>query len=578
MVLPACDDFLNIPPEDKFTDEEFWKNETQARSFVMGVYTGLFGGFGTAQNPDWLESVGDDAFSDEKQAPFSPDIVPNSDGSWSFTSIRRANYVIASAPRMTEPEECINHWVGIGRFLRAYSYSSLVFQYGDVPYFDRVPAYSEEKEDLDYLFKPRDPRAYVIGRIIEDFEFALQNVRLNDGKLQINRYVVAALASRMMLREGTFQKYFYGDNETAKQCLELAKAASELAMSGPYSLAGDYKSLFVSDDLEGNPEIILYRKYVDGQVAHYMLNQCYDIEQSGAGKSLTESFLRSDGFPLYYNDASWYAPNAAAFFQDRDPRLSACIRPSGYYPFGGSNAPFGYARSGYSIGKYMNDALIGSGYDFTRGKNVTDAPVLRLAEVLLNYAEICYELESITGNDTFNQSVLDITINLLRDRVGMPHLEELNGQPAVNGLVYDDPKRSLWEPANDVSAMLWEIRRERRVELCYENGLRSADLKRWKKLDYLCNVHNPDYRYGAYIALSDYPAAVKEAVKLAPFVGPEEQPVAGLPEGYIIRNNSASGSSRILPQPRNYVKPVPIDQMDLYTLNGYTLTQTQEWQ
>ena len=46
-----------------------------------------------------------------------------------------------------------------------------------------------------------------------------------------------------------------------------------------------------------NPEIIMYREYSDKTVKHYMVNQCYDIEQNGASKSLLESFLRSDGFP-----------------------------------------------------------------------------------------------------------------------------------------------------------------------------------------------------------------------------------------------------------------------------------------
>ena len=146
-----------------------------------------------------------------------------------------------------------------------------------------------------------------------------------------------------------------------------------------------------------------------------------------------------------------------------------------------------------------------------------------MGEVLLNYAEICYELEAITGKDLFNQEVLNSTINKLRARVNMPNLEEIGGAPAINGVVYDDPARTKWEPTNDVPSMLWEIRRERRVELCYENGLRSADLKRWKKLDYLCNQHNPDYRYGAYIVLDDFPSAVKDGIVLTGVISPDAQ-------------------------------------------------------
>jgi hypothetical protein len=574
LLFASCEDFLNSPPVDKFTDEEFWQTETQARTYLYAVYPTLFAGFGTAQSPTWMEEVGDDAISAPIQSVFSPDTIPSADGSWTFTNVRKANYIIESATRLQEPEAAINHWLGIGHFLRAYFYSSLTFQYGDVPYFDRVPQYSEEKAELDYLYKDRDPRDFVTDKIIEDFQFALNNVRLNDGALQINRYVVAAIASRLMLREGTFQKYVYGNNEGARKCLQFAKTASELVMSGPYSLADNYKSLFISDDLSGNPEVIMYRKYLEGIITHFMANQNYDIEQNGASKSLAESFLRKDGLPIYYNNEYWYAPTVDDFFADRDPRLSYNFRQK-YTPFGGENDPFGYSRSGYSLQKYMNDAWIGTSYNLSRGQNVTDAPCLRLGEVLVNYAEICYELEAVTGEDLFNQGILDITINKLRDRVGMPHLEEIGGAPAVGGVVYDDPQRTKWEAANDVSSMLWEIRRERRVELCYENGLRSADLKRWHKLNYLCNEHNPDYRYGAYLVLSDFRDAVKESVNLAALISPTEPANKYLTEGYILRNIERA---RPLPQPKNYVKPVPQDQIQLYKTHKYTLSQTKEWQ
>ena len=571
ILFVSCSDFLDRPPVDRFTDEEFWQTEAQARTFLYAVYPTLFGGFGTVQNPSWMEDVGDDGISGPIQNPYSPERVPETDDSWSFSNVRKANHVIASAPRLNEPEATINHWLGIGHFLRGYFYSSLTFQYGDVPWFDRVPQYSEDKEELDYLYRDRDPRNFVVEKNIEDFEFALANVRPNDGDLQINRYVVAALVSRLMLREGTFQKYFYKDNEMAKKCLQQAKTAAELVMSGPYALASNYKSLFISDDLAGNPEIIMYRKYLDGILTHFMVNQNYDIEQSGASKGLAESFLLSNGFPIRYDNEDWHAPTATDFFADRDPRLSYNFRQA-YYPFGGSNAPFNYSRSGYSLQKYMDESRAGE--NITRGQNVTDAPCLRLGEVLLNYAEICYELEAITGNDLFNQEVLDLTINKLRDRVGMPHLQEIGGNPAVDGQTYDDPERTKWDP-DPVPSMLWEIRRERRVELCYENGLRANDIRRWKKLDYLCNEHNPDYRYGAYIVLSDFPPAVESSVSLATTISPTEQANKDLTEGYILRNTD---TARGLPKDKNYIKPVPNGQIVLYRAHGYTLSQTEGWE
>ena len=583
----SCNDFLDRPPIDQFTDGEFWQNENHARSFMYNIYPSLFPGYESGVLfPGWINDIGDDAVSGANQSPFSPDVIPTSDGSWSFTNIRRANYVIESAQRMDEPEATINHWKGIGHFLRAYYYSSLTFQYGDVPYFDKVPQYSENKEDMDYLYKDRDSRASVVEKNIEDFNFAMANIRSNDGALQINRYVVAALASRLMLREATFQKYYLKDNAMAAKCLQAAKAAAELVMSGPYSLSPSYKALFTSTDLAGNPEIIMYRKYMDGILQHGMVTVNFSEAIGGVSKSFAESFLRSDGLPIYFDNEFWMAPTVEDFFTDRDPRMTDILRPK-YCLQGGSNAPFNYSLSGYSWRKFMDDTWLEDGNPMknspllTGTRNITAAPVLRLGEVLLNYAEICYELESVTGNDVFNQAVLDLSINKLRDRASMPRLQESGGGlPAVNGIPYDDPRRTQWEPANDVSPMLWEIRRERRIELCFE-GMRSNDLKRWGKLDYLCNQNNPDFRYGAYIRYSDYPAEVVANVRLAYKIDPVTVDILhidGSPvrEGYIIRNTGPD--RRELPQPKNYVKPIPMDQIDLYKSRGYTLTQTKEWQ
>jgi hypothetical protein len=234
-------------------------------------------------------------------------------------------------------------------------------------------------------------------------------------------------------------------------------------------------------------------------------------------------------------------------------------------------ALFSYALSGYAWNKFMDDKRAEEGEKnptWDRERNTTDAPCLRYAEVLLNYAEATYELHLLTGSP-FTQQDLDLSINLIRARkdVNLPPLQVLGDLPAINGVTFDDPKRlQIEQLANgDITdPMLWEIRRERRVELGLE-GFRLNDLKRWCKLDYLWNGCNPDIRYGAYIRLSDYPNREAEEVVL-------EDPKAK--EGYILRNTDAERSR---PIPRNYIQPIPKDQIDLYAKKGYTLSQNTEW-
>lgn len=571
-LLMGCDSFLNQEPFDDFTDEEFWKSEDQARSYMYSFYPTVFSGYGTgtAHGPFLMgQTLNDDFVSDKSQNNLQPEVVPVSDGAWNFSNIRKANYVIANVDRLPLETTGRNHWRGVARFFRACYYSNLVFTFGDVPWFDRVPVISDNKADMDYLYKDRDSRLFVDSCIMADFRYAMDSVRISDGTLQVNRYVVAGMASRFMLREGTFLKYHNIDLPMAQKCLLFAKEAAEMVMnSGKYSISGDYNALFTSDDLEGNPEILIYRKYVDGVLAHSTLAYSFTEAQAGLSKSLAEAFLTKDGLPVYVKNALWVAHNQEEFFADRDPRLSLCIRPH-YYVKGTNCQPFSYALSGYSWNKFMNDKLATSKEPtFAREKNVTDAPCLRYAEVLLNYAEAAYELNMLNASYPFTQADLDKSVNLIRARAGveMPKLEMVGDMPAVGGVTFDDPIRLTLENYADgevTSPLLWEIRRERRVELCME-GFRLNDLKRWKKLDYIWNGCNPDIRFGAYIERSDerYKKIDEEIVLTQDSVG------------YILRNTE---KQRERPVERNYISPVPSGQIQLYKSHGYTLTQTKQW-
>lgn len=575
--LFGCEDFLNQPPYDDFTDAEYWKNEDQARTFMYGFYTSIFSGYGSgASHGQFLmgQTSNDDFASDVEQQDLTPLVIPEADGSWSFTNIRKANYVLENIDRIDANVAAKNHWRGVARFFRACYYSNLVFRYGDVPWYDRVPALS----DNDYLYKDRDSRTFVDSCIMADFQYAMDSVRANDGNLQINKYVVAAMASRLLLREGTFLKYHNLDQAMAEQCLTMAKNAAELVMkSGKYAVASSYKNLFVSEDLSTNPEIIMYRQYEDGLLAHSTLAYSYTEAQAGLSKSLAEDFVNANGLPIYAENAKWLAKTSEDFFANRDPRLAMCIR-NHYCIKGESLTPFSYALSGYAWNKFMDDSKAGEkNPTWAREKNTTDAPCVRYAEVLLNYVEAAYELH-LMSKYTFTQADLDKSINLIRARadVNLPALQMLGDQPAINGVAFDDPKRlQIEQKANDgkliTPSLLWEIRRERRVELCLE-GFRLNDLKRWCKLDYMWNECNPDIRYGAYIRVSDYKNKDKEII-LAGKVDPLTNDTV-TKEGYILRNTLGK---RNRPIKRNYINPIPSGQITLYKSKGYTLSQNTEW-
>lgn len=549
----SCDDFLDCPPTDQIDDSDYWKTEEHIRVFANGFYPSYFTGFGG--NYGYNEKLSDN-WSDVTQTTWPYLVVSGTDAAYTYSRVLRANYYLSGVDRVPGLDDAArNHWVGIGRLYRGIEYANLSFLYGDTQWYTtRV-----NSTQLDSLYKPRDSRDKVVmPRVIDDLRFALENIRENDGELQVNKYVAAAMISRAMLREGTFLKYHDVNPELGRKCLELAKEACLVVMNADkYNLAEDYHSLFCSDDLAGNPEVILYKRYIDTKGGHNVLNDCYLQPQAGPNRDFADCFLASDGHPVYEKDPAFCPKKSADYFADRDPRLSMVLRPDKYYIAGEDVSGASYSRSGFSLGKYM-DPSKSDNTDITytaNNRNVTDCPQYRLGEILANYAEICYELGTLSQKD------LDMSINVLRARKGvnMPALQIVGGEPGVAGIVYDDPCRDA-----DVPSMLWEIRRERRVEMAFE-GSRLDDLKRWKKLIYLWSEYNPNIDTGAWISYSDFAKADKSKAVL-----PE-----GESEGYLVV--TPASKRRPAPQARDYIRPIPTDQIQLFKQNGYVLEQNPEW-
>ena len=121
--------------------------------------------------------------------------------------------------------------------------------------------------------------------------------------------------------------------------------------------------------------------------------------------------------------------------------------------------------TGYNIIKNYNFALLAP--SFNTGETL--AIVMRFGEVLLNCAEAQVELGKLTQAD------LDLSINRLRTRVGMPKMDITK--------IPIDPRYI----ADGVSPLIIEIRRERRIEL-FNEGFRYNDLKRWKQGKKLANL------------------------------------------------------------------------------------------
>lgn len=568
----SCDDFLTRDPQDTVTDvPSFWNNEENLRTSFLDYYTYFFPGYRSGWNraDNFAETNVADWTDDNAQevATLFTKVAPTSDaGNWNFKKIRNMNLLLSRIQSSSLGEEAKNHWSGVARLFRAMEYAKLVQKFGDVPYYDAVVG----STDNEQLYRARDPRTTVMDKVNEDLAFACANIRVNDGTkgLTVNRAVAQGFASRIMLFEGTWQRYHANNTAKAAEYLKAAKDyAAALMQTNAYSIAPSYKSLTTSEDLAGNPEIIMYRSYVENVVMHSLMSfQNTEHEMSSPSRSFIDAFLTKNGLPIHQaGNTDYKGKEYAKEIQNRDPRLADNIDEESGLRLNGVAAV--YAASGYYANRYVNKDLINKPGGMS-STNTTDAPVMKLNEVMLNYIEAAAELAEL-GQYTLTQADFDKTINAIRDRQStqMPHLTLAGNALKVNGVEINDPDRDA-----TVKPIIWEIRRERRVELAYE-GLRFNDLRRWGKLEYADMTKNKKLNMGAWINKADYPENAEALAKIT--LCDENGKIVTGNEGYIMPITEVA-KMRVMAD-KDYLYPIPVDQITMYENHGFKLTQNPGW-
>ena len=568
----SCDDFLTRDPQDTVTDvPSFWNNEENLRTSFLDYYTYFFPGYRSGWNraDNFAETNVADWTDDNAQevATLFTKVAPTTDAdNWDFEKIRNMNLLLSRIQSSSLGEEAKNHWSGVARLFRAMEYAKLVQKFGDVPYYDAVVG----STDNEQLYRARDPRTTVMDKVNEDLAFACANIRVNDGTkgLTVNRAVAQGFASRIMLFEGTWQKYHANNTAKAAEYLKAAKDyAAALMQTNAYSIAPSYKSLTTSEDLAGNPEIIMYRSYVENVVMHSLMSfQNTEHEMSSPSRSFVDAFLTKNGLPIHQaGNTDYKGKEYAKEIQNRDPRLADNIDEESGLRLNGVAAV--YAASGYYANRYVNKDLINKPGGMS-STNTTDAPVMKLNEVMLNYIEAAAELAEL-GQYTLTQADFDKTINAIRDRQStqMPHLTLAGNALKVNGVEINDPDRDA-----TVKPIIWEIRRERRVELAYE-GLRFNDLRRWGKLEYADMTKNKKLNMGAWINTADYPDNAEALAKIT--LCDENGNIVTGNEGYIMPITEVA-KMRVMAD-KDYLYPIPVDQITMYENHGFKLTQNPGW-
>lgn len=481
VLVVSCD--LAEQPKAKAGRDMIFGSETGLLTYTNGFYEYL---------PDYDNAHKQNITMDNaaKNATGTYEVgayTTNTSTSWSWSSIRNVNYFLKYNTSSNVSEPIRNNYSGIARLFRAYLYFNKLVQYGAVPWID-IPLEPDSPE----LYKTQDSRDVIISKMIEDLDFAAQNIteeKITPNSNRVNRWTALFFKSRVCLFEASFRKYHATGSKFGKEYLkdckitaeelyrQAADAAQEIIEKGPYRLytgtpyangRGSYRELFISDNAV--TQEVMLSLALDPVLQLGEANWYYNSSTYGPHLCMTHAFAKTylnlDGTP--YNDKK--GDTYKTFAEEtsgRDYRLNQTIRGADYTckdkegVFVPTPANMtGHSLTGYQFTKYVMDDI-----SFDGGRtNYNDVPIARYAEVLLNYAEAKAELGTLTDADW------EKTIGALRGRAGITG--GLDKKPTTA----DPYMMSIYTGVTD--PVILEVRREREIELILE-GLRLDDLKRW---------------------------------------------------------------------------------------------------
>jgi len=505
----SCSKLLELSPEGTLTENTTFTSYSNFVAYSWQFY-GTFPGYSNSVpnsevNSDLFALANANATSDWL---WNRIVTPSSSSDYNtpYNNIRTINIMLDNIDKpnqLTDTEK--KHMRSVGYFFKAFHYIDLLNKYGKAIWVEKALTDGDD----EILYGNTSSRDEIANKIIDMLKYAEENVKPNgDGANSINTHVVLALTSRFGLREGTWRKY-HGLQQAEIYLRASAEASQKLITAIP-DLHPDYDELFNSESLASNKEVLLYKQYEVNQITHSLAS----LARNSSGrwdltKAAVDLYLLKDGqtrytSPMFDGDTDPYKE-----FRNRDTRLYFTVPPpyktivnhpsytwahttnpadreyidlmnslsiptrktlptvnwqglvlvqEPHFVDYNLGQPFNVTYTGYRFYKFSNKIKM------LQNEDINDAPIFRMGEVFLNYAEAKFELGE------FDQTIVNSTINKLRARGQVSPLQISN--------IPNDPTRD-----SNASPILWEIRRERAVELMGE-GFRFDDLRRWKKMEY----------------------------------------------------------------------------------------------
>lgn len=539
----GCKKQLNLISEDTITDATFWKTSNDYKLAANNLYNGLdrFG---------FEDTESDIAFNFPNSVSNGTLQLSETSGQWtnSYNYIRACNTILQHGAGQNDAN--IKRYVAEARFFRAWYYWKIMEIYGGVPLITTVLT-----TDDPALYTPRSSQQQTTDFILKDLNEAAIDLPLQSDLSspdigRITKGAALSLLARVALYEGTWEKF--RNQSDANTYLSQALTAAKTVMdSGIYALyngsgAQSYRYLFIEAG-DDSKECILDRRYARNILGHDMPYE-YDGNGYNPTKKLADMYLDTAGVPITNPESQFQGYSTmTSEYKFRDPRMTMTmiipgkktvrvfhpIVPVANYPDNPQRNP----NTGYILYKYMSEDPVAnnSGQNGDASLFDYDKHLIRYAEVLLIFAEATFES---TGQ--ISDADLNASINLLRGRAGMPHLT--NAFVALHHL-----------------DMRTEIRRERTVELALE-GFRYDDVRRWKTAE----TEMPQDIKGIKIKGSTW--------QNYPLYSTATYQAKADANGFMIAE-----SGRLFDPNKNYLQPLPTQEINLYQAAGHKLEQNPGW-
>lgn len=468
--LASCN-VLDMEPLDSYTEKGVFSDPALTEAYVINNYIMPLESWGSWVDgypslrfvcDESMNNFGWNASWELNEGKMDPDQMGYL-STWDayYKNIRNCNIFFANIDALEafdEPDR--NLLTGEMIFFRAFYYMDLVNKFGGVPLITRL----FDLNDTEMML-PRNSYEECSQFVIDEFQRAADLLPTkNTGKDfgRLTKGAALAMKCRMQLYAASPLWNTTGD---VQKWDDAAKTAEEVFKLG-YTLDPDYKGLFLNPK---SPEIIFQRLYTSE------FGTTYDWANTPNGwggysatcitQEMVDSYEMEDGT---MPDPAKYATATSDPWVGRDPRFYASIVCDGQ-PFrngivdfwvnedgktGGSDSEFGpnpwnYAKSHYTIRKFMDESLVNEWSD------IGSQPWIycRLAEVYLNYAEAKFH----TGDEATARTY----VNYVRKRA--------RGERT-------DIVPDITETGD---ALLKRIQHERKIELAFEDH-RFFDVRRWK--------------------------------------------------------------------------------------------------